>query len=48
VPDPFDPAHAERWPAVAGRLEFVGGRLLFMPPCGELQQQTAIDVAAAT
>jgi Uma2 family endonuclease len=47
VPDRFDPAQAERWPAVAGRLEFVGGRLLFMPPCGDLQQQTAIDVAAA-
>ena len=33
------------WPRVEGRLEFVRGRLLFMPPCGDEQGDVAIDVA---
>lgn len=33
------------WPRLPGRLEFVGGRLLFMPPCGDEQQDVAIDLA---
>lgn len=34
----------ETWPRVQGRVEFVGGRLLFMPPCGDVQQDVAVDV----
>jgi Uma2 family endonuclease len=46
VPPPgFDPERLETWPHVDGRLEWVGGRLLYMPPCGDRQQDTAIDVA---
>lgn len=36
-----DPA---TWPAVDGRVEYVEGRLLFMPPCGDVQQDVATDV----
>jgi Uma2 family endonuclease len=43
-PDDFDPERLETWPLVAGRLEFVDGRLLYMPPCGDLQQDTVTDV----
>lgn len=32
------------WPRVEGRLEYVGGRLLYMPPCADYQQDTASDV----
>src|SRR5512138_108855 len=39
-----DPA---TWPRVEGRLEYVGGRLLYMPPCGDVQQAVTIDVALA-
>lgn len=35
-----DPA---TWPRVAGRLELVAGRLLYMPPCADVQQDVAID-----
>ena len=42
-PDNFDPARLETWPRVEGRLEWVGGRLLYMPPCGEMQQVTVAD-----
>jgi Uma2 family endonuclease len=37
-----DPA---TWPTVEGRLEVVGGRLLYMPPCADVQQDTVADVA---
>lgn len=43
-PAGFDPERLQTWPVVAGRLEFVEGRLLFMPPCGDLQQYTTTDV----
>jgi len=33
-----DPA---TWPQIDGRLEYVSGRLLWMPPCGRLQQVVA-------
>ena len=44
TPEGFVVSEPSRWPAVAGRLEYVEGRLLFMPPCGDEQQQTAVDV----
>lgn len=39
--DASDPA---TWPAIDGRLEYVGGRLLYMPPCADFQQDVAADV----
>src|SRR5437773_10830486 len=45
-PEGFDPARLETWPRVEGRLEWVGGRLLYMPPCGDRQQYTVADVVA--
>ncbi len=32
------------WPALDGRLELVEGRIHYMPPCGEEQQDVATDV----
>jgi Uma2 family endonuclease len=43
-PEGFDPARLETWPRVEGRLEWVEGRLLYMPPCGELQLFTVGDL----
>src|SRR5439155_6779858 len=43
-PDGFDPVRLETWPRVAGRLEWVGGRLLYMPPCARLQWVTVADL----
>jgi Uma2 family endonuclease len=33
------------WPRIDGRLEYVEGRLLWMPPCGMSQQLVAMSVA---
>lgn len=41
----FEPDQPSTWPKVEGRLEFVGGRLLYMPPCADYQQDVAMDVA---
>ena len=46
-PPGFDPARPETWPQVEGRLEWVGGRLLWMPPCG-VRQCTRVWDAVAT
>jgi Uma2 family endonuclease len=43
-PEGFDPARVETWPAVDGRLEWVAGRLLYMPLCGDWQQDTVADL----
>jgi hypothetical protein len=43
-PPGFHPARLETWPQVEGRLEWVEGRLLYMPPCGDLQQGTVTDM----
>ena len=43
-PEGFDPGRPETWPDVAGRLEWVAGRLLYMPPCGDRQPATVLDV----
>jgi Uma2 family endonuclease len=36
-----DPA---TWPRIDGRMEYVGGRLLYMPPCGDIQQGVSVSV----
>jgi len=41
----FDPLRRSTWPALEGRLEYLGGRLLYMPPCADYQQDVAMDVA---
>src|SRR5215510_11139064 len=33
------------WPEIAGRLEHVGGKLLYTPPCADIQQDVAVDIA---
>jgi Uma2 family endonuclease len=43
-PPGFDPERIATWPSVVGRLEYVGGRLLYMPPCSDVQQDTVTDV----
>ena len=43
-PAGFDAHRIETWPKVVGRLEYVDGRLLLMPPCGDFQQDTVTDV----
>jgi Uma2 family endonuclease len=43
-PRDFDPERLQTWPRVAGRLELVDGRLLYMPPCSDMQQDTVTDV----
>ena len=40
----IDPASPESWPRVPGRIEYLAGRLLYMPPCGDEQQSVAVDV----
>jgi Uma2 family endonuclease len=46
-PKGFDPDELATWPRVDGRLEYVDGRLLFLPPCGDDQQDTVTDVVIA-
>lgn len=41
----FTPEEPSTWPKLEGRLEFVGGRLLYMPPCADYQQHVAVDIA---
>lgn len=38
---PEDPA---TWPQAAGRLELVDGRILYLPPCGDVQQIVGVGV----
>lgn len=45
LPSTFAADRLETWPRVDGRLEFVGGRLWYMPPSGDTQQFVAVDVA---
>ena len=44
TPKGFDPDRVETWPRVEGRMEYVGGRLLYMPPCGEVQSSLTARV----
>jgi Uma2 family endonuclease len=41
----LDPSRPSTWPAIDGRLEYIGGRLLYLPPCADCQQVVAMDVA---
>lgn len=43
-PAGFQPEEPRTWPEVEGRLEWVEGRLLYMPPCADTQQEVAVDV----
>lgn len=45
-PQGFVPDDPGTWPRVVGRLEFVGGELLYMPPSGDEQQYVATSVTA--
>jgi Uma2 family endonuclease len=44
VPGGFRVDEPSTWPDLAGRLEFVAGRILYMPPCGDVQQPVCTDV----
>jgi Uma2 family endonuclease len=44
-PPGFNPLDATTWPRVDGRLEYVNGKLIYMPPCGDVQQDLAVRVA---
>src|SRR5512133_3312228 len=44
-PPGFRPEAASTWPKVPGRLEYAGGRLLYMPPCGEQQGRVVASIA---
>jgi len=46
-PASFDPVRIQTWPRVAGRVEWVGGRLLYTPPCARLQRVTVADLVTA-
>jgi len=43
-PERFDAERVDTWPTVTGRLEYIDGRLLYMPPCGDVQQFTVTDI----
>jgi Uma2 family endonuclease len=43
-PAGFDPDDLGTWPDDPGRFEYVDGRLLYIPPCGEIQSAVAADV----
>jgi len=43
-PPNFAPDDPATWPKLEGRLEYVAGRLLLMPPCGKSQQRVSVDV----
>jgi hypothetical protein len=43
-PAGFRPEQSSTWPDADGQLEWVEGRLSYMPPCVDLQQDVAVDV----
>lgn len=43
-PAGFRPDEPATWPRVEGNLEYVSGRLCYMPPCGDIQQDVVPDV----
>src|SRR5258708_30678147 len=44
VPDGVAVDRPETWPLVEGEIEFVGGKLYYMPPSADIQQDTSADV----
>src|SRR5688572_8458568 len=46
IPEGFSPDRPGTWPKVSGRMEYVGGRLLWMTPCGHVQQIVASALTA--
>jgi Uma2 family endonuclease len=44
VPPGFVADQPDTWPMVDGELEFVEGKLLYMPPSADRQQDTSVDV----
>ena len=44
LPEGFVADQPETWPAVEGQLEFVEGKLFYMPPSADRQQDTSADV----
>jgi len=47
LPDGFVASEPDTWPNVEGSVEFYGGKLLYMPPSADRQQDTVVDVIAA-
>ena len=47
VPPGFEVDDPATWPRVEGRLEYVDGRLLWMPPCALSQQLVAVSAVRA-
>ncbi len=45
LPAGFCVEDVSTWPQVDGALEYVAGRLLYMPPSGDVQQDVALAVA---
>ena len=41
----FQPDDPRTWPKIDGRLEYVGGRLLYRPPYGDVQGTIAVTLA---
>ncbi len=46
VPEGFRHDDPGSWPRIEGRLEYLNGRIRYMPPCGGVQQDVASDVTA--
>ena len=46
VPEGFQPDDPATWPRIVGRLEYVQGRLLHLPPCGLSQSLVNASTAA--
>ncbi len=44
TPDGFVPDRPDTWPRVEGEVELVGGKLFYMPPSADRQQDTSADV----
>jgi Uma2 family endonuclease len=47
TPPGFRPELSSTWPQLPGRLEYVGGTILYLPPCGGIQQAVCADLAGA-
>lgn len=45
LPEGFAVDQPDTWPRTEGQLEFVQGKLYFMPPSADRQQDTSVDVA---